>query len=271
MQYVTYAGSARRVILAVRENAVDNEQEVRNLDLHRLTTLLQRVPDGGEECSERSEPHLSLQVRRALLWRLIDFFREPAPEGQAFAFGYYSEIALLIRNIDQQGVRFLYDEQPQADTQRLRAILFALAEPPKLRRSWLPQLWWSYLDDERPEVVAEAIDSLWRYGDKKAKYRVLQLQHHRSEYVRGSVLRYISHIVPRFAPLLLVAALGDDHFIVRETAIDELDRLEVVESLPYLYPYLADDHAQVRQAAVTAVENLTSAAKYRATDQRQVG
>lgn len=250
---------------------MDEITGARDLNLQRLTALLQHVSDAEEKDSASSKSHLSLRVRQAILQRLIDFFHEPAPEGEAFAFGYYSELALLIRNVDQQGVRFLYDERAQTGIPQLRAILFALAEPPKLRRSWLPHLWLSYLDDERPEIVAEAIDGLWRYGEKKAKYRVLQLQQHFSEYVRGSVLRYASHVMPRFAPFFLISALKDTHFIVRETAIDELDRLEIIEALPYLYPSLEDDHAQVRQAASTAVENLTNATTYHAADQRQAG
>lgn len=244
--------------------------ESHNFNLQALESLLRARSDTSSDLSALRSS-LPRHMRQILSQRLMHAFRESAPVEDAFSFTYYSEIALLIREVEQQGARLLYAERDNVGMQQLRAILFALAEPPKLRRPWLPQLWVEYLEDERPEIIAEAIDSLWRYGDKKARFQVIQLQQHHSEYVRGSVLRYISHTMPHFAPLLLVSALKDVHFIVRETAIDEIDRLEAVESLPYLYPHVEDVSPQVRQAAATAVENLKLASAYDIPEELRAG
>lgn len=245
--------------------------ELNNLDLRSLATQLQDASDKLERNVIPTQPHLASQVKKALWQRLVNLFHVPAPDGDEFAFSYYSEVALLMRQHGDRGVRFLHSESSQTNTVRLRAILFALAEPPKLRRSWLPQLWRSYLQDARPAIVAEAIDGLWRYGDKEVKYDVSQLQKHQSEYVRGSALRYVSHTTPQCVPLLLIGALNDEHFIVRETAIDELDRLEAVDALAYL-PRLMEDHSlQVREAARTAVENLTATVDGGSHNQRRAG
>lgn len=244
--------------------------EAHNFNRQALEQLLRSESDTSSDVAERRDLS-STQIRQVLSQQLMRAFRGSAPFEDAFSFTYYSEIALLIREVEPHGARLLYAERDTVGTQQLRAMLFALAEPPKLRRPWLPQLWVSYLDDERPEIVAEAIDGLWRYGDKKARFQVMQLQQHHSEYVRGSVLRYISHIMPHFAPLLLVSALRDGHFIVRETAIDEIDRLEAVESLPYLYPLIEDASSQVRQAAITATANLKLASDYDHPEELRAG
>lgn len=75
-------------------------------------------------------------------------------------------------------------------------------------------------------------------------------------YVRGSVLRFISELYPESTSLLLIEVLQDPHYIVRESAIDKLDELDVVESIPYIRPLLADPHLDTRQAAATAMQNL---------------
>jgi HEAT repeat protein len=57
---------------------------------------------------------------------------------------------------------------------------------------------------------------------------------------------------------MLIHALSDQEFIVRENAIDELGELGQPEAIPYLQPLLNDEHPDVRQAAETAIEVLTS-------------
>ena len=179
--------------------------ELRNLGLHVVHQRSSQSATGNGEPADATSSHRVSRLQEALLQRLIALFRAPAPDGEEYGFSYYSEVALLLRQHGNRGVRFLYLESSQASTEQLRAILFALAEPPKLRRHWLPELWRSYLDDPRVEIVAEAINSLGRYGDRKAKYRVLQLQRHDSADIRGSVLRYVSQMTPRCAPLLFDA------------------------------------------------------------------
>jgi hypothetical protein len=156
-------------------------------------------------------------------------------EGEEYAYTTYSEVALLIRQNGSAGVEFLWNEAQQADTPRLRAILLALTQPPLEEptiREWLL----SFLQDKRPLIVAEAIDSLTRQEEADTVEQVLRLLKDASPYVRGSVLRFMSEFYPERAVPLLIEALNDAHFIVRENAADELgelSELEAVEALPF--------------------------------------
>ncbi len=170
---------------------------------------------------------------------------------------YYAEVAGAIKLRGEDGVKFLKGEvyNCSEDAVRLRAIVSALAWP-KLDDPDLPELFLSYLNDQRPMIVAEAVDGLSGQEVKEAVDRILQLLNHSSPYVRGSVLRYMRQLYPDKSFPLLVTALKDPDYIVRENAVDELDYLGNPEALPYLSPLLKDPHPDVRQAAQTAVENL---------------
>lgn len=192
--------------------------------------------------------HLNLE-------ELIARFQDSPLGGEEYASVYYSEVALLIRQKGEAGIAFLWGEMNCADTERLRAILFALTESPVKNQALLDHLV-SYLQDERPLIVAEAIDSLCRLGAKDTVEQVLALLQHRSPYVRGSVLRFMRCLHPNKALPLLIEALKDPDFIVRENAADELGELYQVEAIPYLRPLLADSHSDVREAAQTAIEML---------------
>jgi HEAT repeat protein len=55
---------------------------------------------------------------------------------------------------------------------------------------------------------------------------------------------------------LLLESLESKDAIVRENAIDELDKLNIREAIPYLSKLVNDSDTNVRQAAQTALENL---------------
>lgn len=187
------------------------------------------------------------------LKELIDCWHKLPLDGEEYAALYYSEVASLIRSQGEAGIAFLFEEISRADTEKLGAILFFL---PPLDHPAIRDILLRYLHDERPSIVANAVDGLQRQGEKDIIDEVLTLRTHPSPYVRGSVLRFISHLYPESAPSLLIEALQDSDYIVRENAIDELDSLGVVEAIPYIHPLLADSHPDTRQAAKTAVENL---------------
>jgi HEAT repeat protein len=87
--------------------------------------------------------------------------------------------------------------------------------------------------------------------------QVMALLHHPDPYVKGSVLRYLSQLCPEKAIAELLDALNDSHFIVRERAVDELGELSAAETIPFIRPLLNDPHPHVRQAARTAIDNLS--------------
>jgi HEAT repeat protein len=192
--------------------------------------------------------HLNLE-------ELIDCFQKPLLEEEDELSLYCSELALLIKKQGDQGMAFLLDQIPKADTDRLVGILFALTETP-LKDLRLSELLLTYLQDSRSMVVAEAIDGLSRLGEKDTVDRVLPLLEHPSPYVKGSVLRFMARLHPDRALPLLLQALKDPHFIVRENAADELGELDEVAAIPELHQLLVDSHPDVRQAAQTAIEIL---------------
>jgi HEAT repeat protein len=109
-------------------------------------------------------------------------------------------------------------------------------------------------------VVAEAIDSLGRIGAGDALERVARLQQHGDPFVRGAVLRFLRRTVPERVKPLLLAALSDEAYIVRENAVDELDELGDPSVIPAIRPLLDDPHPHVREAARTAIEDLEMSA-----------
>lgn len=189
------------------------------------------------------------------LEELIARFEIPPPEGEEYADAYYLEVASLIGQKGEQGVAFLVEQLGKADTARLRAILSALTGA-GLETPLTAEQLFSYLEDERPEIVAEAVDGLRRQCKKEGTGRVLGLLQHPSPYVRGSVLRFMSQLHPDSALTLLINALKDKHFIVRENAADEMGELGKPEALPHLRSLLTDPNVDVRQAAQTAIEIL---------------
>jgi HEAT repeat protein len=110
--------------------------------------------------------------------------------------------------------------------------------------------------DKNPILVADAVDTLNHLGFKDIIGRISDLLVHKSPYVVGSALRFISKHDPARAKPLLLKALESGESIVRQTAIDEIDHLEYKDALPRIRPLLSDPDADVRQAAQTAVKNL---------------
>ncbi len=190
--------------------------------------------------------------------QLIVRFTGPPEDGEEYACTYYTEVALHIRERGgDAGVNYLWNSFERADTDRQRAIIFALSEPsiamPALKERLL-----SLLHDARPMVVMESVDGLARLGAADATDRVIDLQQHPSPYVRGSVLRFMRRIHPDRAFPLLIKAIEDPHALVREVAADELGELQNLDAIPHLRPLLVDPDSDVRQAAQTAIEILES-------------
>jgi HEAT repeat protein len=170
---------------------------------------------------------------------------------------YYQEIAYLIREKGDVGNQFitgfLLDTQNIDDEDRIQA---ALRFPPKNQNvhEFLRQC----LDDHRSKIISLAIDALSDIQDFSALERVLVFKNHEDPYVRGSVLRHLSKLYPDTVYPILIEALQDSHYIVRENAIDELDKLEDIRAISYIEPLINDAHPHVRQAAQTALKNLSS-------------
>jgi HEAT repeats len=172
---------------------------------------------------------------------------------------YYQEIAYLIREKGEIGSRFianfLLDERNLDDEVRIQAALRFL---PLYKNKNINEFLFRCLDDNRSKIVFLAIDALSYIQDSSAFERILSFKEHENPFVRGSVLRYLSKLYPDTAYPLLIEALQDSHYIVRENAIDELDEMQDVRAIPYIEPLVHDVHPHVRQAAQTALKNLSA-------------
>jgi HEAT repeats len=190
------------------------------------------------------------------LTKLINCFHKNLSAHESDNFTYFGEVALRIRQQGKVGIDFLLEELDKANLDQLRGIILALTFPPPVEHAALRDKLLSYLCDQRPLIVADAVDGLRFLGATDAADAVLPLRTHPDPYVRGSVLRFISHLFPLSAPTVMLEALQDPDYIVRENAIDELDELGVTEAIPYIRPFLSDPHHDVVQAAKTAIRNL---------------
>jgi hypothetical protein len=178
---------------------------------------------------------------------------------------WLEEAAVRLVRSGPAGLAFLLHCIPRVDEPRLRAILLALSflsqSVLERNRSKLRDLLLSFLNDRRPMVVAGAVDTLRVLDGTDLIDRVLPLVRHRSPYVVGSALRFLSRNSPEQARPILLKALESDQPIIRQNAVDELDELNDVKALPRLRRLLADEDADVRRAAQTAVANLEEQAR----------
>ncbi len=170
---------------------------------------------------------------------------------------FYEEVVQHIAAQGTPGLSYLKNvvEEARMDVPQLRAAIWILT--PQEEVSWYHEQLQTLLQDSRELIVAAAVDGLAAIKARDLRENILQLLTHPSPYVRGSVLRYMSKVFPNEAPPLLIQALKDPHYIVRENAIDELDDLNYYQALSDIRPFLHDQHEHVREAAETAVENLT--------------
>lgn len=186
---------------------------------------------------------------------LIAKFHGPPPEDDPEGDFFYEEAAVKIAEHGEPGFAFLRGAIDASDESHLRGVILAL--------SWKapgePALWqWlaSLLEDPRESIVVYAIDGLAQSDASDHYDRVMRLRQHPSPYVQGAVLRYVASLFPDRAFPLLIEALQDPHYIVRENAADELGELGDPAAIPHLRPLLADSHPHVRQAVETAIDML---------------
>jgi len=169
---------------------------------------------------------------------------------------WYEELAVCIRKRDaDEGARFLREEAARADPDRLASIFLALAWFGESDRAHADVLI-EGLHNPDEHVAARAIDGLASVGGRGITEHILALSADPRELVRSAVLRFARQVLPDRAAKLLLDALGDPHYIVRENAIDELDELDYTPALPGIQALLTDPHPHVRQAALTAIANL---------------
>jgi hypothetical protein len=190
--------------------------------------------------------------------QLIERFRGACPDGAEYAVTYYMEVGNRIALTGDAGLAALRTEvaRVEDDTARLRGVLTGLLWTPRARYPEIRGLIYSHLHDSRDTIVCGAIWALGDFEDQAARDTVLAYRNHTSGSLRGAALYYLQHSFPDEAVPAALAALDDEHFVVRETAIDVLDELGVAgEYLDRIRPLLKDPHEHVRQAAEWAISS----------------
>jgi HEAT repeat protein len=194
---------------------------------------------------------------------LVQRWQSPPLDGEEYADLYYQEVADKICMSGSEGIDFLLAFVLHTDTNseasRFSAVVLVLSKYSQKSNDFRSTLV-KCLDEEQDSIVSASIEALSSQKVLDVKQQILEKIEHRSPYVRSSVLRYVSQVFPAESIPLLVHALQDKDYIVRESAIDELDEMEhemEPNSLKILLePLLEDSYPQVRQAAQTAIANL---------------
>jgi HEAT repeat protein len=200
-------------------------------------------------------------LKKASFEELVDYFKGPPADGKPYAYLYYEEVAFALSRHGQMGVEFLLNHLKYSNRFQVRGILFGISvSNSKELSSTIRETLQHYMmaSNKMPLVKAAAIDGLRQLHESNYLGEILKLTSHKSSHVRASALRYISHINREIAIPKLMQGLSDKHYIVRETAIDELDDLDEISAIDSIKLLIHDHNPAVRQAANTAVKNLST-------------
>lgn len=186
------------------------------------------------------------------LERLISIFLSSAHEDD----DDYMKAACNIISIGQEGFEYLFAHLLEFDEHRKRASIFALASG-NIHRIELINSFKELLHDNHDLIVSEAIDGIAKLGTADDWEVVKNFLNHSSPYVRGAVIRFArKRLEKNISFEILTKLLDDKHFIVIENAIDELGELGLKEAIPYIDKFINYHHADVRDAAKSALKSL---------------
>ena len=167
---------------------------------------------------------------------------------------FYDSIAC---NIAQENPYYLLDNIKNYSGMRKRAAIFglgsSLVKDEKITKEILLAT-----HDTDPLVVSRAINALIDLEHKQYWSHIQPLLNNESPFVKGAVLTYARYVEAEKVYELLVSSLTDTHYIVREYAIDELAELGNIEAIEKIKPLLNDVHPHVRQAAESAIKELSN-------------
>lgn len=234
-----------------------------------------------ERCRKTGSVAINLlitdELRQLTTDELIDELRELTTDGLIRQFrrrkprvkpssGYVSflhdEIAHELVKHGEDGIRVLLRALDSSDVIRYRSIIRALGWKAKTECStYMPRIrriLRAALKDPRPFVAEDALRSLTTQLLRVRKQRVLAMFRHGNPSMMSQALSHICRFYPRAARPCIETAMKSRYYLVRASAIDEIDDAGMREFLPEVRRLLADRHRDVRQAAETAVRNLSS-------------
>lgn len=168
---------------------------------------------------------------------------------------YFTEVACVIARHGEDGILFLLQQLKMVnDNTRTCAILESLVNIKS--KSFDPEaLFAKYLSNNDPQIKRIAIDGLTFNRSRDAREKVMNEAKSEDPCVMGAFLRYMAELYLEESKPYLVDALRSKEFIVRESAIDIIDELNLKELIPLVIPLLQDCHPHVREAAQWAINH----------------
>ncbi|MGI5222430.1 HEAT repeat domain-containing protein [Nocardia sp. CA-290969] len=168
---------------------------------------------------------------------------------------YYEAVARELYEQGGPGVEVLTQELAGGRVSQLRAALTVLAMHQGSEPAFAEYVK-ALAGDSEPVVAADAVRLLGSFGMTELGELIRGMGDHPSPFVRAGVLDYLARAEPESAYPALIQGLRDSAYVVRETAVDALDDLDLTEAITSIELLLEDPHEDVRQAARTAVDNL---------------
>lgn len=196
--------------------------------------------------------------------QLLELWKLNSPDGKEYENSYFQELANKICATGNEGIQtilsFLQENISDiSESVRASSSILGLSSYPEVLEQ-NENLFSFALDHPTECIQFSAITFYLDQNIKIGKERILQKITHQSPYVRSGVLRYMSRFYTPEAHQLLIDALKDPSYIVRESAVDELDEsdhgFEAGTLKEILQPLINDPHPHVRQAVITALSNL---------------
>ena len=165
---------------------------------------------------------------------------------------------VLAYNIMLKDQNYLIKNISQYEGRRLRGTIFGLSFYSGSSQTII-ELLDKYLNKGDFQIIAEVIKTYSRMNYIEGWEKTKKLLNHESPYVRSSMLRYANTCLSKDeAKDILVEKLRDTHYIVRESAIDELESLQSSDAIEYIVPLLNDENEDVKEAAKSAIDTLKS-------------
>lgn len=192
---------------------------------------------------------------------LTHAFEDDTVIDRTYLASFYEDLVDAILATGPKGTEYLLAHLASLDPIRLAVVLPVLAAVAPSEPFVLLMLHQS-LDSSTPALVLAALNGLINAREWSRRDIAERLRTHADPGVRGAVLRYIVGCDGPAALPALLLALSDPHPVIRETAVDAIDELDVVEALPHLEQLTADPDHNVRDAATAATAHLAERAEW---------
>jgi HEAT repeat protein len=195
------------------------------------------------------------ELERESTETLARLMRRPLTPEELDAFDHH-DVAWILSKRGLEGLEILVGQLGARDEAILRAAIFGVTASPGGAVVYYERIV-ELCDDERPGVVTEAVYGFAHARVRHARAKIDELSKHPAGSVRGAVIHYVARTDPRRGYARALEAIRDPEPIVRECAADALDDLGRPEAIPALKALVDDSTSSVRQAARTAIENLS--------------